>query len=305
MARNNRSKTITKMKFSELAAQWILSVSHGVKESTLAHYRYTLERYLLPVFGSDRLFDLDEQRLEQGILQVISAASGRHKPLGASSSRECLTMLRRICKYAAHLHLMRTVEVFVKLPQMESCQTKPFSAQEQAALREFVLAAPTPRKVGLLLQMQLGLRIGEVCGLQWGDFDLKANVLTVRRTVSRIYCAPGAPKSLCRRLKPRARAGKSPSRTISPRCYRKSIRGYLRRAGVRRVHPHALRHTFATTCLQSGCDIKTLSEILGHADANVTLKRYVHTDMKRKKTEMQRVFSAVWKKRPAQTPMPA
>lgn len=194
MARNSRSKTITKMKFSELAAQWILSVSHGVKESTLAHYRYTLERYLLPVFGSDRLSDLDEQRLEQGILQVISAASGRHKPLGASSSRECLTMLRRICKYAAHLHLMRTVEVFVKLPQMEPCQTKPFSAQEQAALREFVLAAPTPRKVGLLLQMQLGLRIGEVCGLQWGDFDLKANVLTVRRTVSRIYCGIGCTK---------------------------------------------------------------------------------------------------------------
>ena len=89
-------------------------------------------------------------------------------------------------------------------------------------------------------------------------------------------------------------------RPVEPRCYRKSIRGYLRRAGVRRVHPHTLRHTFATTCLQSGCDIKTLSEILGHADANVTLKRYVHTDMKRKKSEMQRVFSAVWKKCPAQ-----
>ena len=306
MARNHRSKTVTaKMKFSELAAQWLLSVSHGIKESTLAHYHYTLERYLLPVFGRDDLSVLNEQRLEQGILQVISAANGSHKPLGTSSSRECLTMLRRICKYAAHLHLMRSMEIFVKLPRMEPKQTKPFSAQEQTALRDFVLAAPTPRKVGLLLQMQLGLRIGEVCGLQWGDFDFKAGILTVRRTVSRIYCAPGALKSLCRRLKPRARAGKSPSRTISPRCYRKSIRGYLRRAGVRRVHPHALRHTFATTCLQSGCDIKTLSEILGHADANVTLKRYVHTDMKRKKTEMQRVFSAVWKKRPAQTPMPA
>ena len=332
MARNNRSKTITKMKFSELAVQWILSVSHGVKESTLAHYRYTLERYLLPVFGSDRISDLDEQRLEQGILQVISAASGRHKPLGASSSRECLTMLRRICKYAAHLHLMRTVEVFVKLPQMEPCQTKPFSAQEQAALREFVLADPTPRKVGLLLQMQLGLRIGEVCGLQWGDFDLKANVLTVRRTVSRIYCGVGCTKIVVQTPKTKSsgreipipydlaallrklRGSASPDtwflsggteRPVEPRCYRKSIRGYLRRAGVRRVHPHALRHTFATTCLQSGCDIKTLSEILGHADANVTLKRYVHSDMKRKKSEMQRVFSAVWKKRPAQTPMPA
>ena len=328
MARNHRSKTVTaKMKFSELAAQWLLSVSHGIKESTL-----TLERYLLPVFGRDDLSVLNEQRLEQGILQVISAANGSHKPLGASSSRECLTMLRRICKYAAHLHLMRTVEIFIKLPQMESKQTKPFSAQEQTVLQDFVLSAPTPRKAGLLLQMQLGLRIGEVCGLQWGDFDLKANILTVRRTVSRIYCGVGCTKIVVQTSKTKSsgreipipydlaallrklRGSASPDtwflsgsteRPVEPRCYRKSIRGYLRRAGVRRVHPHALRHTFATTCLQSGCDIKTLSEILGHADANVTLKRYVHTDMNRKKIEMQRVFSAVWKKRPAQTPMPA
>ena len=217
------------------------------------------------------------------------------------------------------------------------CQTAPDGAlpdkallrSGQAALREFVLAAPTPRKVGLLLQMQLGLRIGEVCGLQWGDFDFKAGILTVRRTVSRIYCGTGCTKivvqtpktkssgreipiprdlaSLLRKL----RGSASPDtwflsgnteRPVEPRCYRKSIRGYLRRAGVRRVHPHALRHTFATTCLQSGCDIKTLSEILGHADANVTLKRYVHTDMKRKKTEMQRVFSAVCPCRPDEPP---
>ena len=241
-------------------------------------------------------------------------------------------MLRRICKYAAHLHLMRPVEIFVKLPQAQPRQTRPLSAQEQTALRDFALAAPTVRKVGLLLQMQLGLRIGEVCGLQWGDFDLKAGILTVRRTVSRIYCGAGCTKlvvqtpktrssgrerplphdlaALLRRLRGGAGPGSwflsgSAEKPVEPRCYRKSIQAYLRRAGVRRVHPHALRHTFATTCLQSGCDIKTLSEILGHADANVTLKRYVHTDLKRKKTEMQRVFSAAWKQRPAQTPLPA
>ena len=332
MARKVQNKSSSKMKFSELAAQWLLSVSCGLKESTLAHYHYTLERYLLPVFGGDTLAALNEQRLEQGILQVISAKNSRHKPLGASSSRECLTMLRRICKYAAHLHLMRTVEVFVKLPQMESNQTKPFSDQEQAALRNFVLAAPTPRKVGLLLQMQLGLRIGEVCGLQWGDFDFKAGTLTVRRTVNRIYCGVGCTKIVVQTPKTKSsgreipiphdlvlllrklRGSASPDtwflsssteRPVEPRCYRKSIQSYLRRAGVRRVHPHALRHTFATTCLQNGFDIKTLSEILGHADANVTLKRYVHSDMKRKRTEMQRIFSAVWKKGPAKLHTPA
>lgn len=322
MARNHRSKTVTaKMKFSELAAQWLLSVSHGIKESTLAHYHYTLERYLLPVFGGDRLSALDEQRLEQGILQVISAASGRHKPLGASSSRECLTMLRRICKYAAHLHLMRSMEIFVKLPRMEPKQKKPFSAQEQTALRDFVLAAPTPRKVGLLLQMQLGLRIGEVCGLQWGDFDLSAGVLTIRRTVSRIYCRDGHKKVLIQTPKTRSSGREIPipqelftllqrlhggaseetwflsgnaEKPVEPRCYRKSVQLYLRQAAVRKVHPHTLRHTFATTCLQAGCDIKTLSELLGHADPNITLRRYVHSNMNRKRRELERVFAAVW-----------
>lgn len=311
------------MTFAELSEQWLLSVSHGIKESTLAHYQYTLSRYLLPVFGKYSLQALDVQQLEFGILQVISPVDGSHLPLGASSSRECLTMLRRICKYAAHLHLMRSVEIIVKLPQMEKNHTKPFSVQEQAALQAFVLQNPTARKVGLLLQMQMGLRIGEVCGLKWGDFDFKAGTLTVRRTVSRIYCHVGKTKLVVQTPKTKSsgreipiprelvallrtlRGKASPStwflsgsedKPVEPRCYRKSIQSYLRRASVRRVHPHALRHTFATTCLQTGCDIKTLSEILGHADANVTLKRYVHSDMKHKRSEMERIFSAVWKK---------
>ena len=76
MARKVQNKSSSKMKFSELAAQWLLSISCGLKESTLAHYHYTLERYLLPVLGGDTLAALNEQRLEQGILQVISAKNG-------------------------------------------------------------------------------------------------------------------------------------------------------------------------------------------------------------------------------------
>src|SRR5699024_9630941 len=196
----------------------------------------------------------DEQRLEQGMLEVISPKSGNHKPLGASSARECLSILRRICKYAAHLRLMRPVEILVKLPQFERVQTKPLSVQEQACLRDFVLEHPTTRKAGLLLQMQLGLRIGEVCGLQWGDFDLSAGVLTIRRTVSRIYCGAGCTKIVVQTPKTKSsgreipiphdlaallrklRSSASPEtwflsgsteRPVEPRCYRKSIQSYL------------------------------------------------------------------------------
>ena len=317
------SKKVDKIKldFSALAEQWLASVSHGVKESTLAHYDYTLQRYLLPVFGAWKVHGLDEQRLEQGMLEVISPKSGNHKPLGASSARECLSILRRICKYAAHLRLMRPVEILVKLPQFERVQTKPLSVQEQACLRDFVLEHPTTRKAGLLLQMQLGLRIGEVCGLQWGDFDLSAGVLTIRRTVSRIYCRDGHTKVLIQTPKTRSSGREIPipqelftllqrlhggaseetwflsgnaEKPVEPRCYRKSVQLYLRQAAVRKVHPHTLRHTFATTCLQAGCDIKTLSELLGHAEPNITLRRYVHSNMNRKRRELERVFAAVW-----------
>lgn len=317
------SKKVDKIKldFSALAEQWLASVSHGVKESTLAHYDYTLQRYLLPVFGAWKVHGLDEQRLEQVMLEVISPKSGNHKPLGASSARECLSILRRICKYAAHLRLMRPVEILVKLPQFERVQTKPLSVQEQACLRDFVLEHPTTRKAGLLLQMQLGLRIGEVCGLQWGDFDLSAGVLTIRRTVSRIYCRDGHTKVLIQTPKTRSSGREIPipqelftllqrlhggaseetwflsgnaEKPVEPRCYRKSVQLYLRQAAVRKVHPHTLRHTFATTCLQAGCDIKTLSELLGHADPNITLRRYVHSNMNRKRRELERVFAAVW-----------
>lgn len=317
------SKKVDKIKldFSALAEQWLASVSYGIKESTLAHYDYTLQRYLLPVFGAWKVHGLDEQRLEQGMLEVISPKSGNHKPLGASSARECLSILRRICKYAAHLRLMRPVEILVKLPQFERVQTKPLSVQEQACLRDFVLEHPTTRKAGLLLQMQLGLRIGEVCGLQWGDFDLSAGVLTIRRTVSRIYCRDGHTKVLIQTPKTRSSGREIPipqelftllqrlhggaseetwflsgnaEKPVEPRCYRKSVQLYLRQAAVRKVHPHTLRHTFATTCLQAGCDIKTLSELLGHADPNITLRRYVHSNMNRKRRELERVFAAVW-----------
>lgn len=81
------------------------------------------------------------------------------------------------------------------------------------------------------------------------------------------------------------------SKPTEPRCYRKSIKAYLKQAAVRQVRPHALRHTFATTCLQAGCDVKTLSELLGHANANITLQRYVHSDLTRKHQEMNRIFS--------------
>ncbi len=308
----------TDLTFEVLAEVWLHSLRNSIKESTYAHYSYTLHKYLLPVLSKVPVASLDESFLEQAMQQIISPADATHKPLGNSSARECLSMLRRICKYAAHLRLIRPMELEIALPKAIDKISVPLSLAEQQRLYQYVQENPTPRKIGLLLGFELGLRIGEICGLQWGDFDLKLGTLKINRTICRISCGNGHTKVVIQTPKTRTSRREIPipkcllvmlkklhwnasnatwflsgneSKPTEPRCYRKSIKAYLKQATVRQVRPHALRHTFATTCLQAGCDVKTLSELLGHANANITLQRYVHSDLTRKRREMNRIFS--------------
>lgn len=311
--------TNTELTFAEFSEIWLQTIKHSVKESTYAHYQYTLRQYLLPVLGRLLISTLDEGSLEQAMKKIIVPLDGSHKPLGWSSARECLSMLRRICKYAAHLHLIRPLEICVQLPQQKHTTQTALSLAEQTKLHTFICENPSTRSVGLLMGMELGLRIGEICGLKWGDIDLNTGILNVRRTVSRISNGNGHTKVVIQSPKTRTSRREIPlskqllsllkklrgkftedtwflsgntQKPVEPHCYRKSIRAYLRRAEIRPIRPHTLRHTFATTCLQAGCDIKTLSELLGHANPNITLQRYVHSDITRKRKEIDRIFSA-------------
>lgn len=304
--------------FAELGENWLYSVKVSVKESTYAHYQYTLHKYLLPVLGSFLIENLDEELLERAMQNVIAGTGTAHRPLGHSSAKECLSMLRRICKYAVHLRLIRPMELCVALPQEEFKAAEPLSSADQRQLCAYVLAAPTPRKLGLLLGMESGLRIGEICGLQWSDFDLRSGTVQINRTVSRISCGNGHTKVVIQTPKTRTSRREIPlpkhildalkricpaasknvwflsgnkEKPVEPRCYRKSLKAYLQQASVHQVRPHVLRHTFATTCLQARCDIKTLSELLGHSDPGITLRRYVHSDPTRKQREIHRIFS--------------
>lgn len=92
----------TDLTFEALAEVWLHSQRNAVKESTYAHYSYTLHKYLLPILDKVLVASLDESFLEQAMQQIIAPTDAAHKPLGNSSARECLSMLRRICKYSPH-----------------------------------------------------------------------------------------------------------------------------------------------------------------------------------------------------------
>ena len=152
--------------FEALAEVWLYTLKNGIKESTYAHYSYTLHKYLLPVLSNMPVASFEESFLEQAMQQIITPIDSAHKPLGNSSARECLSMLRRICRYAAHLRIIRPMELEVALPKTIDKPPVPLSPAEQQRLYQYVQANPTPRKIGLLLGLELGLRIGEICGLQ-------------------------------------------------------------------------------------------------------------------------------------------
>ena len=184
----------TDLTFEALAEIWLHSLRNSIKESTYAHYSYTLHKYLLPVLSKVPVASLEESFLERAMQQIITPTDAAHKPLGNSSARECLSILRRICKYATHLRLIRPMELEVALPKAIDKISAPLSPVEQQRLHQYVQANPTPRKIGLLLGLELGLRIGEICGLQWDDFDLKLGTLNINRTVCRISCGNGHTK---------------------------------------------------------------------------------------------------------------
>lgn len=87
----------TELIFRELAEQWLASIRVSIKESSFAHYQYTLRKYILPVLKDVRVSNLSENILEQAMQVIISPRNQEHRPLGHSSAKECLSMLSQNC----------------------------------------------------------------------------------------------------------------------------------------------------------------------------------------------------------------
>ena len=150
--------------FEALAEVWLHSLKSGIKESTYAHYSYTLHKYLLPILSKVPVTSFEESFLEQAMQQIITPIDSAHKPLGNSSARECLSMLRRICRYAAQLRIIRPMELEVALPKAIDKISAPLSPAEQQRLYQYVQENPTPRKIGLF-------RVG-IGSVSWRDLRL-------------------------------------------------------------------------------------------------------------------------------------
>ena len=189
-----------------------------------------------------------------------------------------------------------------------------FTEPEILRLAHHIMDEPNLTGLGVLLTLNSGLRLGELCALRWSDIDLHAGFLRVEREVQRIYekgCTrlivqPPKSESSLRRIplptdilsllaahRPE-NAGSfclltSSGDPLEPRTMQNRYRSLLKRAGVPYRNFHALRHTYATRCIEQNVDVKSVSEMLGHSNVRITLQTYVHVSLRHKQQAVQSI----------------
>ena len=298
--------------FSQCAQEWLLLRRNQVKESTYIKYRTVIERHLLPSFGGclpHRITSLDAEAFSCRLLE---------QGLASKTVKDILMVLRSILDYVRKTSGSTLPEIQVTYPKDERKKMRVLSPEEQTVLITFLYSDINACKGGILLAMLTGLRIGELCALRWQDISFADNTLTVSQTMQRLQkIAPDGknktdilisePKSrtserviplssqaqqLCRQMAGDPQAYVLTGKVdvfMEPRALQYRLGNYVKTCGLQGVHFHTLRHTFATRCVEAGFDIKSLSEILGHATVTMTLERYVHPSMDLKRSNMEKL----------------
>ena len=295
-----------------MAAQgWLEEVKQTKKYSTYRKYRTVYEKHLRERLGGVPLSELDEQTMDS-----VFARDGEQM-LSTSLTSSILSVLNRILDYASVRYHAGPETYTYRKRHLDRRPLEILNHTQQAKLIRRLYDRMDIYKLGILLCISTGLRLGEICALKWEDIDLEGGLLHVNATVQRIAIddastkttlLEGAPKSVFSKreiplsdevmklLCPYYGKGiyvLKGSCPMEPRTYQNRFQRYLEEAGIERKNFHILRHSFATNCVEGGADIKSLSEILGHSDVKITLNRYVHPDLEMKRQHLNAI-SAVY-----------
>ncbi len=308
-----------KILLKQALREWQDSKKGLVKESTFVNYSNLIESHLVPDIGAFALSSVSTELLNEYLKEKL--CSGRLDGKGGLSSKtvyELRSVLIHTLKYAKQSgYSCKDTDNQLFCPKGRKPRIRVFTRQEQERLEEYLFRETSPLHISILVTLYSGLRIGELCALKWGDIHLNNGIISINRIIIRIRdLSPDAltktkiivdvPKTECSHRDiplpdfiieylSRFRQEKEvylltgTKKYMEPRSCLNNYKQVLSKAGLENFNFHTLRHTFATRCVESGFDVKSLSEILGHANVNTTMQRYVHPSMELKKREMNKL----------------
>lgn len=303
VTRNNsqvtQNATRVVLKLQEISEEWKDSIKQSVKESTYLKYETIIRKHIL----SHYISTIDMSNLTTKEIHDFSEHLCK-EGLSAKTVNDILVVLGLILKYAEDIYKISKPKI--KYKKVQKKELRVLSSQEQTVLEHFLLQETNSYKLGILIALYTGIRIGELCALQWEDVQVDRIIInktvqrlkdgdktvlsvTTPKTSSSIRVIP-IPQFLKKYLESfRGKGSVLKNRKgnfVEPRLLQMTFEKYIDECGLAKTNFHALRHTFATRCVESGFDIKSLSDILGHSDVKTTLNRYVHSTMNQKKKNM-------------------
>lgn len=299
------------MTLKEAATLWKEDRKRFIKTSSYAMYLNHIRLHIIPIFGEKT--DLSEKEVQMYVLELLENG------VAASTVRDIVTVLKMIVRYGAQMGVWAFPIWNIKYPStVGRKEIEVLSREDHQAILDHIRSNPDCRSAGIYICLSTGLRIGEICALQWKDIDMGRMILHVRDTLERVY-TPENDESHTQLLLSSAKThnsirdipltkdlgrlltnllhGKKPEdfvlsgseRPLEPRTYRNYYHHYIKSAGLPYVRFHGLRHSFATRCIESGCDYKTVSVLLGHSNISTTLNLYVHPNNEQKLKCMETV----------------
>lgn len=294
---------------------WLKEVKQQVKSSTYSSYEYKINKYVFPQIGELSLNELTEATGEQLVNLWIKSG------LEVSTMKVILRITNQCLNEAIQKeYLKQNPFLSLKLPKKTKKPIRALNRIEQEKLQKAALAEKNDAGLPTYLALQTGLRIGEIAALQWKDIDFDRHLITVNKTYQRIYLADKGEKT---QLVTGSTKTESSTRTVpigqklqkilmkhrkqskgefvfstknhpmEPRLITYHFHRIRKQCGLENIHFHQLRHTFATRCIETKGDIRSVSELLGHSSTKLTLDTYADSMTEQRFEVIYRMEAAI------------
>ena len=310
-----------KIIFKVIAQEWLLAIQPQIKESTNIKYHNLLNSYILPSLGQQPIHTLSHEMIQSFCNSLLLEGGAKGTGLSPKTVSDCLALIRSILQYALDKGNVPLCDAKAVMVKQKSKDMRVLNRYEQDQLCSYLYKHLNDRNVGILICLFTGLRIGEICALKWRDISMEEQTIYVHQTMQRIQIKDGtdkktkilisSPKSassirtiplpdklvqILRRYRKSENAyvlTGIDQKYVEPRTMQNHFQRVIKSCSIDAANYHSLRHTFATRCVELGFDIKSLSEILGHASVNITMNRYVHPSMELKRKNMMRLSELI------------
>lgn len=303
--------------FSEIADEWFTAAGTWLKKSSISKYRNILANHLIPEFGNRPVNAISRFDVKNFVTRLTKPEEEGGRGFAPKTAAGILSLLKLVMDYARFEKKIEVIDLAGITVRQPLKILRVFSVQEQNRLTVYLMSNPDYVKIGILLCLYTGIRVGELCALKWGNIDFLEECLMVTYTMQRIQEPDGCghrtrilidcPKTSCslRRIPIPAElfsvlscmrqsddcyilTGRNDA-FMEPRLIQRHFDRILRACEIEHATVHTCRHSMATRCVELGVDIKSLSEILGHSNVAITMNRYVHPSMELKKRSINKL----------------